>query len=440
MNYQETLDYLFAQLPMFQRIGGAAYKADLSTTLALDDYFGSPHRQFRTIHVAGTNGKGSVSHMLATVFQRAGFKTGLYTSPHLVDFRERVKINGQMIPESEVVTWVEQHKATFSKFSPSFFEMTVALAFDYFARQKVDIAIVEVGMGGRLDSTNIITPELSVITNIGFDHTQFLGDTLAKIAAEKGGIIKVGVPVVVGEYHTETFPVFAQLAEKLNAPLTLARDRFDLLKSTVTDNGIRNFLVRRKENERQFHVELDLLGSYQEKNMLTVLSAMEIVCLRFSLGFSTSLDALKHTASTTGLMGRWQVLCKQPLVVADIAHNAHGLAEVVDHIKSIKFNSLHMVLGVVSDKDVHAMLSMLPHGAKFYFTQPSIPRAMSVENLYSHALSAGFDGEKHATVGNAIESAMKNAKPNDMVYIGGSAFVVADGLQYWNSNLCFQTL
>ncbi len=432
MNYQETLDYLFAQLPMFQRIGGAAYKADLSTTMALDTYFNHPHRQFPTIHVAGTNGKGSVSHMLASVFQQAGFKTGLYTSPHLIDFRERIKINGQMIPKNEVVDWVSKHKSIFEKFSPSFFEMTVALAFDYFSRQQVDIAIVEVGMGGRLDSTNIVSPELSVITNIGLDHTQFLGDTLAKIAAEKGGIIKPEIPVVVGEYHSETVNVFKEMASQRNAPLTLAHDRFELLHSDINETGFRTFHVRNKITDKEYKIELDLTGNYQKKNILTVLTSLEIACARFSLDFTASLHALKHTAATTGLMGRWQVLCNQPRVVADIAHNAHGLAGVVEQIKNVEFNTLHMVLGVVNDKDVKAMLNMLPQGAKFYFTQPSIPRAMKVETLYSQAISAGFDGEKFTDVGNAIKHALQMAKPDDMIYIGGSAFVVADALQFWN--------
>ncbi|HOG20417.1 MAG TPA: folylpolyglutamate synthase/dihydrofolate synthase family protein [Salinivirgaceae bacterium] len=435
MTYQETLNYLYSQLPMYQRVGGAAYKADLLTTQKLDEYFNHPHQRFKSIHVAGTNGKGSVSHMLASVFQSAGYKTGLYTSPHMLDFRERIKINGQMIPENEVVDWVEHHKAILAKLSPSFFEMTVALAFDYFERQKVDIAIVEVGMGGRLDSTNIITPELSIITNIGLDHTQFLGNTLTDIAREKGGIIKEGVPVVVGEYSNETLPILKQLANNAKSTLTTAYEQFRLLESKIKENGIKVFVVENIEERNKFIVELDLVGLYQDKNIITFLSSLTEICKIFNLDIKDSIKAVKNTASTTGLMGRWQVLSKKPYIVADIAHNENGITETVKHIKSLKYKTLHIVLGVVNDKDVKSMLKLLPENAKFYFTQPSVPRALDFEKLYDFAKDSGFDGEKHPNVGMAIESALNKAQPDDMIYIGGSAFVVADALQLAISNV-----
>ncbi len=433
MTYQETIDYLYSQLPMFQRIGGAAYKADLSTTLKLDEYFNHPHKKFASIHVAGTNGKGSVSHMLATVFQQAGYKTGLYTSPHLLDFRERIKINGQMIPEDEVVKWVEQHKSIFANLKPSFFEMTVALSFDYFERQKIDIAIIEVGMGGRLDSTNIITPKLSVITNIGFDHTQFLGNSLIDIAKEKGGIIKTNVPVVVGENNSETLPVFKQLADKVNTKLIVADQQYRILDEFNYEAGIKTFKVESVPTNERYIVELDLLGNYQRKNILTFLTALNEACKILDINFKESLKSVKHTASTTGLMGRWQVLKRKPYIVTDIAHNTNGMAEIIDHIKTIKHESLHMVLGVVNDKDIDSMLSLLPQNTKFYFTQPSIPRALNYEKLYDSAKVFGLEGEKHPKVEFAIESAINKSQQNDIIYIGGSAFVVADALQYWNT-------
>lgn len=431
MNYQETLQYLFSQLPMFQRIGEFAYKANLDTTIAMDNYFNHPHRNFKTIHVAGTNGKGSVSHMLASVFQASGYKTGLYTSPHIIDFRERIKINGAMIPEEEVVEWVEKHKTIFTELTPSFFEMTVAMALDYFNRQNVDIAIIEVGMGGRLDSTNIISPLFSVITNIGLDHTQFLGSTYATIAREKAGIIKPNTPVIIGEYNEQTFPVFQETAALANAPLTLASDKYVVTKSQPTSDGKLEITVQQSINGTQEKVLLDLIGHYQKKNIVTVLAALEIVTTLFPINFKKALDALKYAANATGLNGRWQVLATQPYVVVDIAHNAQGLSEVVRQISNTTYDNLFMVLGVVSDKDVEAMLKMLPSKAKYYFTQPSIPRAMHVDKLTEIAKLAGFEGEAFSMVGDAIEVALKKAKLTDMVYIGGSAFVVSDALIHW---------
>ncbi len=433
MNYSETLDYLFSQLPMFQRIGAAAYKANLDTTLKLDEIAGHPHRQFSTIHVAGTNGKGSVSHMLAMAFQHAGFNTGLYTSPHLVDFRERIKINGVPVPEIFIVEWVAHYKSHLEKLKPSFFEMTVAMAFDYFAQQRVDVAIIEVGMGGRLDSTNIITPKLSVITNIGKDHMQFLGNTLAEIAHEKAGIIKPTVPAVVGEYHPETIHVFENKAYEAGTQLVKAWEEFSLEQRTITKESTQHFELRDLANNRIYFAEIDLLGKYQRKNIVTVATALKYLSKTFPINLESALQSLKTTAKTTGLMGRWQIITRKPFVVTDIAHNPDGIREIAEAIKSHQYEQLHMIIGVVNDKDVNSMLRLLPKNALFYFTQPSIPRAMPVEILKAKALKIDIQGKTFSTVAEAYKHVMSIAKPNDFIYIGGSAFVVADILLYLNS-------
>lgn len=432
MNYQDTLQYLFSQLPMFQRIGGAAYKADLNTTLQLDDYFQSPHRNFISVHIAGTNGKGSVSHIIASVLQHCGYKTGLYTSPHMIDFRERIKINGQMITEEYVVEWVEQHKDIFDKLKPSFFEMTVALAFDYFAKQNVDIAVVEVGMGGRLDSTNIITPILSVITNIGFDHTQFLGDTLSDIAKEKGGIIKNNIPVVIGEHNKITLKIFEEIAHRTHSELIKADEAFRL-KSSCNIDGFKLFEIENCLTGAVIDIELDLQGDYQKKNIITALTALSTLGKILKRDLSSSYKAIKHTAHDTGFMGRWQILRTRPYIVADIAHNIDGIRLVVEQIKTTQYKELHIVLGVVNDKDVISILKALPTGAHYYFTQPSIPRALSAEKLHGEAQKIGLKGEMHRTVAESIKSSVERASSDDMIYIGGSAFVVADALYFWQN-------
>ncbi|HON17904.1 MAG TPA: folylpolyglutamate synthase/dihydrofolate synthase family protein [Salinivirgaceae bacterium] len=430
MNYSETLEFLFSQLPMFQRIGGAAYKADLSTTKKLDELSGHPHRRFRTIHVAGTNGKGSVSHMIAMALQQAGYKTGLYTSPHLIDFRERIKINGDVISEQYVIDWVERYRHHFDGLKPSFFEMTVAMAFDYFADQKVDVAVIEVGMGGRLDSTNIITPELSVITNIGLDHTQFLGTTLSAIAEEKAGIIKTEVPVVIGEFHPDTLTVFERKASQAKAPLYKAFERFVVQKTQITEEGTQLFTLRSLPDSSLWYAEVDLLGMYQIKNIVTVATALEQMKIPFALNLQESLRALKHTSKVTGLMGRWQILCEKPKVVTDIAHNADGIKQIAEILKTQPYKQIHMILGVVNDKDAAAMIRLLPKNAYYYFTQPSIPRAMPVEKLVAIAEAEGYNGQMFPTVEQAYNHVMKIAQPSDMIYVGGSAFVVADILTY----------
>ena len=405
MNYQETLDWLFVQLPMYQRVGQAAYKANLDNTLLLSDYLNHPEKAFKSIHVAGTNGKGSTSHMLASVLQEAGYKVGLYTSPHLKDFRERIKVNGEMIPKRVVTSFIKKHKPFFEKHQLSFFEMTVGLAFDYFRIEKVDIAVVEVGMGGRLDSTNIITPEVSVITNIGWDHTQFLGDTLAKIAAEKAGIIKPNIPVVVGETLPETKPVFEEIALKNTAEIVFA------------------------ENESFDFYPSDLIGSYQKMNQRTVITVLKML-KRKGWKFSEKdlKKGLKHVVENTGLLGRWQILQKSPKVICDTAHNKEGLMLTMKQLASENYNNLHIVLGVVSDKDLSKVLPLFPKNATYYFCEPKIPRAMPVVQLQREANAFNLIGEPFLSVKSAYQSALKNAEKEDVVYVGGSTFVVAEVL------------
>lgn len=431
MDYNETLQFLFSQLPMYQRIGGAAYKADLGPTLRLDEYFGHPHRQYHTVHVAGTNGKGSTSHMLAAMLRAQGLRVGLYTSPHLVDFRERIKIDGQMIARDEVVSWVERHRGVIEAERPSFFEMTAALAFDHFARQRVDVAVVEVGMGGRLDSTNIITPLVSVVTNIGLDHTQFLGTTLEQIAAEKAGIAKPGVPLVVGEPHPLTLPVFREAARRNNAPLVLAQECYRVVSSQLLeDQALRRFCLEAADG-KPFEACLDLMGEYQERNIVTALAAFDLLAPALGADRGKALAALPTAARDTGLWGRWQLLARTPRVVADIGHNSHGISALVGQIQRTPHARLRMVVGAVSDKDVASMLRLLPSDADYYLTQPSVPRAMAVEILSQRAAEIGIAGRCFSSVNQAIASALADASPDDMLYIGGSAFVVADALECW---------
>jgi len=420
MNYQAAIDFLFNALPMYQRIGKAAYKANLDNTIALDDYFGHPHKKFRTLHIAGTNGKGSVSHMLAAILQQAGYKTGLYTSPHLNDFRERIRINGVMIPEEDVCNFVLQHSGIIEHLKPSFFEMTVAMAFDYFARENVDIAVIEVGMGGRLDSTNIITPLVSVITNIGYDHTQFLGETLPEIAAEKAGIIKPEVPVVIGENQPETLPVFIKHAQQLHSPLFLA------------DNNYTAQIIRETETYAEYSVNdslvyrLDLMGHYQKMNLQTVLCTIDqLKSYQISIQQTNLESALSNVQKNTGLRGRWQILQHKPLVVADTAHNAEGLAYTMKQIAQKQFKQLHIIFGVVNDKDVGKILPLLPVDASYYFTKASIPRALAEKELQHLANQSGLQGNSYASVGEAYHAALSFAGPDDMIYIGGSTFIVA---------------
>lgn len=417
MNYQETLDYMFSQLPMYHRIGAAAYKADIQPTIDMMEALGNPELKFKSIHVAGTNGKGSVSHFLASILQEAGYKVGLYTSPHLVDFRERIRINGEMIPQQEVVDFVERNRQLFAALKLSFFEMTVGMAFDYFAQEKVDIAVVEVGMGGRLDSTNVILPELSVITNIGLDHTQFLGDTLEKIAVEKAGIIKEGVPVVVGETQPETEPVFRRIAIEHFAPITFADQHY------VVDD------ISRYTEE--------LTGEYQKKNIATVLEAVEVLnsCSRFTISNSQLQRGLSRVVTNTHLHGRWQTIGTDPLTICETAHNEPGIRAMMDKLKSMDFKQLHLVYGCVNDKDFRSILHLLVaqftnsnFQFSFYFTQPSVPRRLPVADLQAAAGEMGIEGPGYGNVKEAIAAARKVAGHDDLVLVTGSIFLVADAL------------
>lgn len=427
MNYKETLDFLFTQLPMYQRVGKAAYKANLDNTLALDEHFGHPHKKFKTIHVAGTNGKGSTSHTLASILQQAGYKVGLYTSPHLRDFRERIRINGEMIPESNVVDFVASNKAIFDKIKPSFFEMTVAMAFSHFAEQNVDIAVIEVGLGGRLDSTNIILPEVSIISNIAFDHVELLGDTLQKIATEKVGIIKPNTPVVVSEQQPEVAEVFAQKANEVGAPLTFAWQKYNPISRRIDSSSGNQFITTKLSNGQTMEWEIDLLGCYQRFNLPGVLAAVDILRDNgFSISHDSLIKGIKQVQATTGLMGRWQKIGSKPDVFCDTGHNVDGITQVMEQLKAISFNSLHVVIGMVSDKNIDGVLELLPKNATYYFTKASIPRALDEDLLKEKASHFNLCGSCYTTVHSALAAARANADPNDLIYVGGSTFVVAE--------------
>jgi len=427
MDYAQTVDYLFNKLPMYSRIGAAAYRKDLTNTWQLTDAIGNPERKFKSIHIAGTNGKGSTSHMLAAVFQEAGYKTGLYTSPHLKDFRERIRVNGEMIDEAFVVDFVGRIRGVSEQMDPSFFEITVVMAFDYFVQQKVDIAIIEVGLGGRLDSTNIITPELSVITNIGFDHMNMLGNTLAAIAFEKAGIIKKGIPVVVGETHPETAPIFSQRAHEEEAPI-----RFADQQRYVTDwKYQRHTLVAEVTtspvaDDVTFYT-LDLAGIYQTKNLVTVLEAVHVMSGKgWKLDPKTVLRALAKVKKLTGLHGRWEVIHEHPDVVLDVAHNEDGIRQVLRQVELSDHEELHVVLGMVNDKAIDGILSLLPRNAHYYFTRAQIPRALPEEELAAQGNAVGLQGRSYRTVAEALADARSRARPRDLIVVCGSVFVVAE--------------
>ena len=414
MNYQETTEYLFNSTPVFEKIGAKAYKPGLQTTFALDDHFGHPHQKYKTIHIAGTNGKGSSSHTLAAILQSQGYKVGLYTSPHLVDFRERIRVNGECVPEQYVIDFVEENRAFFEPLHPSFFELTTAMALKYFAEQEVDYAVIEVGLGGRLDCTNIITPILSIITNISFDHTQFLGNTLAEIAGEKAGIIKLGVPVVIGEYLPETRPVFENKAKAENAPILFAQD----------------FNADHLENSETCDVDMELKGSYQERNKKTILTALHILRQKLAINDEAIREGFAHVCELTGLRGRWEKLNDAPLTICDTGHNLAGWNYLAPQINSVKAETKHIVFGMVDDKDVVHVLQLLKekleNRVKYYWTQPSTKRAIPVEKLSELALKLGLHGETYLSVKEAYNAALKNAEKDDFVFVGGSSYVVAD--------------
>ena len=406
MDYQATLDYLYNSAPLFQQVGAGAYKEGLANTWALDEHLGHPHRSYRTIHIAGTNGKGSCSHTLAAILQEAGYRVGLYTSPHLLDFRERIRVNGQPVPEEYVIRFVEEERAFFEPLHPSFFELTTAMAFRYFADAGVDVAVVEVGLGGRLDCTNIICPDLCIITNISLDHVQFLGNTLAKIAGEKAGIIKPDIPVVIGEATPETRPVFAKRAEETGAPIHFAEEE-----------AVRDYP----------DMEFELKGLYQAKNRRTLLAALPLLQ---EAGYRIREEHIRNgfarVTELTGLMGRWQKLQEHPMLVCDTGHNVGGIQYIAEQLRRQTCRQLHIVIGMVNDKDVRGVLALLPHEAVYYFTQASVKRALPAEQLARLAAEAGLEGEVYPDVSSAVRAAQEKSLPEDFIFVGGSTFIVAD--------------
>ena len=429
LNYKATLEYLFTRLPMYQRSGPAAYKNSLGNTLKLDELYAHPHRKFKAVHVAGTNGKGSVSHMLSSVMQAAGLKVGLYTSPHLKDFRERIRVNGEMMPQDAVVEWVDNYRTNNKlwKIEPSFFELTVAMAFDYFARQKVDIALIEVGLGGRLDSTNIITPELSIITNIGWDHTNLLGDTLEKIAFEKAGIIKENIPVVIGSRQVETETVFLQRAEEKMAPICFADCEFAVEYATLGMDGKQELRVLKNGRAVYPGLKVDLLGNYQHKNVPAVLKTVELLNKKgLRISDAALYEGLANVVSSSGLLGRWQILGSNPLVVCDTGHNEDGIRAVVQQIENMAYKKLHMIFGTVGDKDPEKVLALLPGNAVYYFAKADLARAMDATELAQRAVAFDLKGKVYSSVKKAFVAAKAAAEKNDLIFVGGSTFVVAE--------------
>lgn len=402
MTYKETLEWMFSKLPMYQRQGKTAFKKDMTNIVAFSHHLKNPHTKFKSVHVAGTNGKGSTSHMIASVLQEAGYKVGLYTSPHLKDFRERIKCNGVSISKEEVTSFIAENKSFLEEQKLSFFEMTVGMAFYFFAQKKVDIAVIEVGLGGRLDSTNIITPEVTVITNIGYDHTQLLGDTLEKISMEKAGIIKPKIPVIIGEFNENTFPVFEKVAKDKNALLFLA------------------------EKEVSINYKTDLKGNYQEKNIKTALKALEILQEKYAISSESIERGLLHVVKNTGLLGRWQIIHQQPKVICDTAHNKEGLSYIIKQLSDEKKEKLHIVLGVVNDKNLETVLPLFSKDALYYFCKPNVPRGLDEKILQQQAIQYGLKGATYPSVKEAYQKALSTASKKDVIYIGGSTFVVAE--------------
>lgn len=432
LTYTRTIRHLYSQLPMFQRIGAAAYKKDLTNTLALCEMLGNPHTKFKTIHVAGTNGKGSVSHLIAAMLQSSGYKTGLYISPHYKDFRERIKINGKYITKTAVMQFVEKYHTRYMKIKPSFFEITVAMAFDFFARQKVDIAVIETGLGGRLDSTNVIMPILSVITNIGYDHMQFLGNTLPAIATEKAGIIKQGVPVVIGETDAETAPVFINTAEERNCPIVFADRHVRLALKSKDVNTLKRMTFDIYEDEKLIkeNATTDLYGNFQLKNIATAWQAKKILQQQgIRIDDMKALVAIQKTKLLTNMMGRWDIMRRDdgPLVIYDSAHNEHGLKVSLPELNELNYENLHMIIGFVKDKDLGKALPLFPKNATYYFCKPDIPRGLDARDLQQRAAPYGLKGEVYPSVRHAyFNGALKKAKKEDVIFAGGSTFVVAE--------------
>ena len=430
MNYQETIDYLFNVTPLFQNIGKDAYKEGLDNTIILDNHFNNPHKKFRTIHIAGTNGKGSCSHTIAAILQLAGYKTGLYTSPHLIDFSERIKVNGEPVEKEFVIDFVKQNKDFFEPLHPSFFELTTAMAFLYFAEKEVDVAVIEVGLGGRLDCTNIITPDLSIITNISFDHTQFLGNTLKEIAKEKAGIIKGKRPVIIGEYTPETKTVFEDKAKSTNSDIIFAEDNKLINGYKQTENGL---LLYKSDKIKDLYGELN--GLYQVKNTNTILNAVyKLIELGYNIDETNIKNGFRNVCHLTGLMGRWQKLEENPTIICDTGHNIGGMKYIVEQLSRMKYDKLHIIIGMVNDKDINGVISLLPKNAKYYFTQASVKRALPAEQVKEIANNHGLKGEAYSSVEKALTIAKNNAKENDLIFIGGSTFIVADLIVLYKSH------
>jgi dihydrofolate synthase/folylpolyglutamate synthase len=427
MTYHETLHYLFHQIPVFQHTGAAAYKPGLQNTLALDAWCGSPHRRYKTLHVGGTNGKGSVSNLTASILQEAGYKVGLYTSPHLKDFRERMRVNGTPIPEAKVIDFVERFLAAHTGLEPSFFELTTEMAFDWFASEAIDVAVVEVGLGGRLDSTNIIHPEVSVITNISFDHTSLLGDTLEEIAFEKAGILKQGVPAVIGKAEPNVLEVFRQQADRVDTHLFLAWEEFT---TVLSRDGEGKSLIGCEQGIHPYNdIPCGLSGMYQQENAATVLSLIErLRAQQWRIDDRSVYLGFNNVIANTGLRGRWETLSQQPHIVCDTGHNVAGIRYVTEQLHHTPHDVLHMVIGMVSDKDVNGVLSLLPKNAVYYFTQAAIPRALEAHELAILADKHHLRGNTYPSVAEALEAAKRNCRPNDLIFVGGSTFIVAEAL------------
>lgn len=427
--YKDTIDYLYSRLPMFTRDGASAINKGMGRTKALCEALGNPHSTLKMIHVAGTNGKGSTSHMLASILSQAGYKTGLYTSPHLLDFRERIRIDGTMIPEQYVVDFVQQHRTLIEKINPSFFEVTVALCFAYFAQQDVDYAIIEVGLGGRLDSTNIIKPILSVITNIGFDHVDMLGNTLPLIASEKAGIIKPAVPVVISEHQEETAPVFVKAAQSTGSSIVFAENEWEVLNA-LHDTHYQHITVLSKQSGIATEYQLDLKGTYQQKNLLGVLSAVRILRnLGLCISEANVVDALRRTQEQTALKGRWQTISNHPKIICDTGHNEAGMKTVMANLAQEHYERLHLLFGAMRDKDLDRVLPMLPKDAIYYFCAPDMPRAMEPIMLQKKAVQFGLYGKPYPSIQEALVAALASYIEGDLIFVGGSTFVVADTLK-----------
>jgi len=426
MTYPKTIEYLFSQLPMYQRQGKAAFKKDLTNIIALCKHNNNSQTKFKSIHIAGTNGKGSVSHILASVFQTAGYKTGLYTSPHLKDFRERIRINGEMISEENVIQYVDENKGFFESQKPSFFEMTVAMAFNYFAEQEVDIAIIETGMGGRLDSTNILKPILTAITNISLDHTQFLGETIEKIAFEKAGIFKDRTPIVIGETKAESANVFIDTANKKNAPIYFADSEYQINYALLNTDYKQVFNVEKNGTIIYKNLTTDLIGLYQKKNIITSLKIIDLLSNTFQISTENLFSGILNVQKNTGLAGRWQILGYNPLIVADTGHNIAGIKQVLKQLETTAYKKLHFIFGTVNDKKIDSILKLLPKNAVYYFTQANIPRSLDVSILKEKANKYNLKGNVYLNTTDAFETAKQSAEESDLVLIGGSTFIVAE--------------